>query len=64
MLRKNLVLIHRSFLFGQRLLLHALIDAIAVRFKLRRSGGRAERRASRREGRNTTLYVFLIAFVS
>jgi hypothetical protein len=41
-LNKNLVLIHCRFFFSQHLSFQALIDAIAVGFKLCRCGGRAE----------------------
>lgn len=59
--KKDLVLIHRRFLFRQDLCFQAFINAVAVRFELRRWRGRAERWASRGQGRNTAFYVFLIA---
>lgn len=61
---QNLVLVHRGFFFCQNLRLQTFVNAIAVRFIFRRWCSRSERWASRREGRNTALYVFLNATFS
>lgn len=63
-IKQNLILTHCSFFFGQYLRLQTLINTIRVCIEFRWSCCSSKWGASRREGRNTALYVFLIAIVS
>lgn len=58
----NLELVHGCLLLCQKLSFQVLIDAIGVRVKFGRRCCSTKRWASRREGINTALYVFLTAY--